>query len=142
MQRSSNILRGLGATVVVLLMLWNVSATAQSPARPKLDAATIERWADETFWRILEERRISSLAIAVTQGDNVIFKKGYGYADWTARTAVNPDTSQFRIASLSKTFIGTAIAQLLERKKIASLDDPVNKYLKRVQLKRDRKSVV
>jgi len=136
MQRSSNILCSLVATlVVVLLVLSNVSATAQAPARAKLDAVSIERWADETFGRILEERRISSLAIAVTQGDNVIFKKGYGYVDWTARTAVNPDTSQFRIASLSKTFIGTAIAQLLEKKKIASLDDPVNKYLKRVQLK-------
>ena len=135
MQRSSNILRGLGTAFAVVLLVWNPSATAQAPARTKLDAASVERWADETFGRILEERRISSLAIAVTQGDTVVFKKGYGYADWTARTPVNPDTSQFRIASLSKTFIGTAIAQLLERKKIVSLDDPVNKYLKRVQLK-------
>ena len=92
MQRSSNILRGLGAALVVVLLVWNLSATTQAPARPKLDAASIERWADETFGRILEERRVSSLAIAVTQGDTVILKKGYGYADWTARTPVNPDT--------------------------------------------------
>src|SRR6185369_11916365 len=89
----------------------------------------------ETFGKILAELRISSLAISVTQGDAVVFKKGYGFADWAARTPVNPDTSQFRIASLSKTFIGTAIAQLYEKHKIASLDDPVNKYLKRFQLK-------
>src|SRR5262245_6590792 len=139
--RHTKALRSLGVTLVALALTWNLTGsvrTGQAAApqtRAKLDAASVERWADETFGRILEERRISSLAIAVTQDDRVIFKKGYGYAEWTARTPVNPDTSQFRIASLSKTFIGTAIAQLLERKKIASLDDPVNKYLKRVQLK-------
>src|SRR5262245_9523322 len=136
--RTRTILGRVGLAFAGLVLAWNL--VDQSPAaalqtRGKLDAAAVERWADETFGRILAERRISSLAISVTQGDAVIFKKGYGYTDWVARTPVNPDTSQFRIASLSKTFIGTAIAQLLERRKIASLDDPVNKYLKRVQLK-------
>src|SRR5437773_1169838 len=37
------------------------------------------------------------------------------------------------LRSVGGTF--TAIAQQFERGKIASLDDPVNKYLKRVQLK-------
>ena len=139
--RNSNFLRSLGVTFAALALVWNLSGwggageAAPPQTRGKLDARSVEQWADESFGRILSERRISSLAIAVTQGDTVIFKKGYGYADWTTRTPVNPDTSQFRIASLSKTFIGTAIAQLLEHRKIASLDDPVNQYLKRVQLK-------
>jgi CubicO group peptidase (beta-lactamase class C family) len=115
-------------------LTWSLFS-APRQTRGKLDGAAVQQWADETFGRILAEHRISALAISVTQGDAVVFKKGYGYADWTTRTAVNPDTSQFRIASLSKTFIGTAIAQLYERGKIASLDDPVNKYLKRTQLK-------
>jgi len=132
--RPSRMLRRLAIAFASAALVWNLSA-APRQTQGKLDAVAVERWADETFGRILAERRISSLAIAVTEGDAVIFKKGYGYADWVARTPVNPDTSQFRIASLSKTFIGTAIAQLLERGRIGSLDDPVNKYLKRAQLK-------
>jgi len=100
----------------------------------KLDPVDVEQWADQTFGEILAEHRVSSLAIAVTQGDKVLLTKGYGYADWATRTPVDPNTSQFRIGSLSKTFLSTAIAQLLERGQIDSLDDPVNKYLKRLQL--------
>ena len=97
-----------------------------------LNPAEVEEWADETFGRILAEHRVSGLAIAVTQGGEVILNKGYGYADWVARTPVDPNTSQFRIGSLSKTFLSTAVAQLLERGQIDSLDDPANKYLERV----------
>ena len=99
-----------------------------------LEPANLERWADETFGRLLEEHRISALAISVTHGDEIVFKKGYGYHDYATMRPVDPDVSQFRIGSLTKTFFATAIAQLLERGEIASLDDPVNDYLTRIQV--------
>ena len=99
-----------------------------------LEPSNLERWADETFGRLLEEHRISALAISVTHGDDVLFKKGYGYHDYATMRPVDADVSQFRIGSLTKTFFGTAIAQLLERGEIESLDDPVNRYLTRIQL--------
>ncbi len=108
--------------------------TSPAASVGQIDPLAIEQWADNTFGKVLAERRVSALAISVTNGDEVIFKKGYGYADWAQKKPVDPDTSQFRIGSLTKTFFGTAIAQLLERGQIESLDDPVNKYLKRVQL--------
>ncbi len=108
---------------------------AVAPVAATLNAADVEKWSDETFGKILAEHRVSALAITVTEGDKVVFTKGYGYADWANKTPVNTETTQFRIASLTKTFVGTAVAQLLEAGKIASLDDPVNKYLKRFQLK-------
>ena len=108
----------------------------QAAAPAALNAAEIEKWSDETFGKILAEHRVSALAISVTEGDKLVFTKGYGYADWANKTPVNTETTQFRIASLTKTFVGTAVAQLLEAGKIASLDDPVNKYLKRFQLKK------
>ena len=107
------------------------SATAQTE---RLDPEEVEAWADQVFTQMLEERRFSALAIAVSQDDEVVFQKGYGYADWADRTPVDPRNSQFRIGSLTKTFFGTAIAQLLERGLIDSLDDPVNRYLKRTQV--------
>lgn len=107
----------------------------KAEAAATLNAADVEKWSDETFGKILAEHRVSALAISVTEGDKLVFAKGYGYADWNGKTPVTTDTTQFRIASLTKTFVGTAVAQLLEAGKIASLDDPVNKYLKRFQLK-------
>ena len=109
------------------------SESSSAPAT-NLNPIAIEQWADDTFGKMLAEHRISALAISVTHDDDIIFKKGYGYADWASKSPVDPDTSQFRIGSLTKTFFGTAIAQLLERGQIDSLDDPVNKYLKRIQL--------
>ena len=103
-------------------------------AAETLEPRNIEQWADGTFGALLEERRVSALAISVTHGDEVLFKKGYGYHDYATMRPVDPDVSQFRIGSLTKTFFGTAIAQLLERGEIASLDDPVNDYLTRIQL--------
>ena len=110
------------------------TATAGSIAAETLEPANLERWADETFGRLLEEHRISALAISVTHGDEVVFKKGYGRHDYVTMRPVDPDVSQFRIGSLTKTFFGTAIAQLLERGEIVSLDDPVNDYLTRIQV--------
>ncbi len=109
-------------------------AVASIAPADRLIPAQVEQWADETFEKILAEHRVSGLAIAVTQGEEVILSKGYGYADWASQAPVDPDTSRFRIGSLSKTFLSTAVAQLLERGQIESLDDPANKYLERIQL--------
>lgn len=106
-------------------------------AQQKLKRAEVEQWADNTFGKLLAEHRFSALAIAVTEGDQVVLTKGYGYADWVTKSPVLPDKTQFRIGSLTKTFTATAVAQLLERGRISSLDDPVNKYLKRTQLKKN-----
>ncbi len=70
----------------------------------------------------------------MVQGDRTLLTRGYGYADWAERSPVIPDETQFRIASITKTFTATAVAQLLERGLIKSLDDPANMYLKRTQL--------
>lgn len=120
----------LAATAVFTFATPAWSATGSEEA---LQKAEVEAWANELFELLLTEHRISAGAIAVTQGDEVILSKGFGYSDWNTTTPAE-STSQFRIASLTKTFLSTAIAQLVEQGKIASLDDPVNKYLTRFQL--------
>jgi CubicO group peptidase (beta-lactamase class C family) len=44
------------------------------------------------------------------------------------------DTDQVIVASITKTVTATALAQLVLTRKIQSLDDPVNRYLRRFQL--------
>ncbi len=116
-------------TVVIACSWTSVQAADPGVFAPK----AIEEWSDAVFGKAVAEYRVSGLGIAVTQDDKVVFQKGYGYQDWATKTPVLPDKTQFRIASLTKTFVATAIVQLHERGKIASLDDPANKYLKRFQ---------
>jgi CubicO group peptidase (beta-lactamase class C family) len=67
---------------------------------------------------------------AVNNG-RIVYSENFGYnpdySDTTKRVPIN-DHDLFLIASVSKTFVGTAIMQLVEEGKI-SLDDDVNKYL-------------
>jgi D-alanyl-D-alanine carboxypeptidase len=58
---------------------------------------------------------------------DVIWTKGFGFADAAARIAMSPQT-KFRMASHSKLFTATAVMQLREQGKLR-LDDPVSKYL-------------
>lgn len=125
------------ARFILAACLAFTTSLAASDGVPKnlLQAKAIEAWADGVFGKALAEHRFSGLGITVTEGDKVLFTKGYGFQDWSAKTPVAPDRTQFRIASLTKTFVATGIVQLLERGQIRSLDDPANKYLKRFQFK-------
>ena len=67
------------------------------------------------------------------KGDSIIHMKGYGVADIETKTPVNSETSIFGIASISKTFVGTAIMQLVEEGKV-QLDEDINQYLKSFQI--------
>ncbi len=103
-------------------------------ARVELDAASLQTWADDVFGRALEERRFSGLGLVAVQDGRVVTTLTYGFEKWGAQIPIDPSRTQFRIGSASKTFTGTAIAQLWDRGEIESLDDPANRYLTRMQL--------
>ena len=130
-------LRGVFAAAALLAVSVASPVSAEGVSKTLLDPKAIETWADDVFGKALAEHRVSGLGITVTQGDKVLFIKGYGYQDWATKTPVAADKTQFRIASLTKTFVATGIVQLLERGQIKSLDDPANKYLKRFQFKQN-----
>ena len=117
---------------LILALVLAVPALAR--AAPHLAADEVEAWADATFERAFAERRFSGLVISVVQDDAVLFTRGYGYADLASKQPVDPAHTRFRIGSITKTFTALAIAQLVERGAIRSLDDPVNDYLRRDQL--------
>lgn len=54
------------------------------------------------------------MAIAITDGDKILFSKGYGYANLENKTKVDGNTL-FAIASNSKAFTATAVAQQVEK---------------------------
>jgi CubicO group peptidase (beta-lactamase class C family) len=97
-----------------------------SNKRPPLRQAIVETdEIDEFITRQMDTQRVPGLALAITQGDRVLYVKGYGRA--IDGQPVTPQT-QFFIASVSKSFTALAVMQLVEAGKI-DLDAPVQRYL-------------
>jgi N-acyl-D-amino-acid deacylase len=77
---------------------------------------------DELMTTFVERNKVPGAALAVTHHSQLVYARGFGYADG-AREPVQP-TSLFRIASISKPLTAVAVLQLIERGKL-KFDDKV-----------------
>ena len=64
----------------------------------------------------------------MVNNSQVLFRKGYGYADFESKKPVIADQTLFRPGSFSKLFTATAVMQLVEQGKL-DLDRDVNGYV-------------
>ena len=71
--------------------------------------------------------RLPGISVAIVQDQDIIFKKGYGYADVDNKVRMTPETI-FSICSISKLFTSVAIMQLWEQGKLR-LDDSLSSLL-------------
>ena len=108
----------------------NVSAVAtrQPGLPPELTKADFEAFLDALIPSQLRNRNIAGAVVSVVKDGQVVFQKGYGYADVEAKKPVLPDQTLFRPGSISKLFTATAVMQLVEQGKL-DLDRDVNDYL-------------
>ncbi|MEM1145182.1 MAG: serine hydrolase domain-containing protein [Pseudomonadota bacterium] len=118
----------------IALLLSTILAPSTGLARIDFDPATIEQWADDYFLPRIEAGLFNGASFGLIQNGEVRFLKGYGFEDQAAGIPLDPAKTLIRMCSISKTFTATALLQLRDRGLIASLDDPVNAYLKRYQL--------
>jgi len=98
------------------------------PAPHALSAPDVESWLDGYFPYALYSGDIAGAVVVVVKDGQVLFEKGYGYADYGASKPVDPKSTLFRWGSVSKLFTWTAVMQLVEQGKI-DLDADVNRYL-------------
>ncbi len=109
-----------------------VDANGPVPASPssghQLTAADLEPFFDGIFPLQLERNDIAGASVLVMKDGNVLLQKGYGYADLKTKKAVDPATTIFRLASISKLFTWVSVMQLEEQGKL-DIDADVNRYL-------------
>jgi len=87
------------------------------------DIHVIETWIRAQ----MEYYNLPGLSVGVVYDQELIWSKGFGYADVEKKTPATAETI-YRIASITKLFTCTAIMQLRDQGKLR-LDDPIQKYL-------------
>lgn len=101
----------------------------QAPARRgPSDPAEVEAFLDGLMKAQMEAHDVAGATVAVVRDGEVLLAKGYGYADVDDRTPVDPDSTLFRIGSVTKLFTWTAVMQLVEAGEL-DLDADVETYL-------------
>jgi len=90
-----------------LKSVFGTAETFQSEERTVLDKV------DYLLQSLIEEKKVPGLSISVSQGNQIIFEKGYGFADLENKISVIPQETIFRIASISKPIAATALAILV-----------------------------
>ncbi|HMD40904.1 MAG TPA: serine hydrolase domain-containing protein [Candidatus Acidoferrum sp.] len=104
-----------------------VAATPPPAAHP-LEKADLEAFFDGIVPLQLERSDVAGATVLVMKDGQVLLKKGYGFSDLTKKQPVDPDTTMFRLASISKLFTWVSVMQLAEQGKL-DIDADVNSYL-------------
>ncbi|MDE5414258.1 serine hydrolase domain-containing protein [Alkalihalobacterium chitinilyticum] len=114
--------------IVSFLLHPSMNMKLAAASAVKLDTTDVEEFLDTVIARQMEEFHIPNMTVSVVSGGEVIFAKGYGYADNETKMPVDPEKTLFRIGSTSKLFTWTAVMQLVEEGKL-DLDTDINEYL-------------
>jgi len=103
-------------------------ASATPPSPHPLEKADLEAFFDGLVPLQMERSDVAGATVLVMRDGKELLKKGYGYSDGTKKSAVDPDTTMFRLASISKLFTWVSVMQLAEQGKL-DIDADVNKFL-------------
>jgi CubicO group peptidase (beta-lactamase class C family) len=97
-------------------------------AKDPIDPAAIEAFWDDFFSREMNALGVYGAVMVMVKNGEILFAKGYGYADAASGTPVDPSRTILRAGSIVKTVTATAIMQLAEQGKL-DLDADINDYL-------------
>lgn len=103
------------------------SVNSTSPAKP-LTAQTVAAYFDTTLPQQLADEHLVGATVAVVKDGELLFAKGYGYADREKQIPVVADQTLFYPGSAGKLFTWTAVMQLVEQGKL-DLQADINQYL-------------
>ncbi len=98
-----------------------------------IESNELSAFIDGVISTILEERKIAGASVVIIHDNEVLVKKGYGYADIDNHIKVNPDSTLFRIGSISKLFTWIALMQQIEKGKL-TLDADINTYIENFKI--------
>lgn len=111
---------------LVVLLLFCLLAPTISGAELE-NAQELEAFFDGLFAAQLKELHVPGATVAVVTGDEILFSKGYGFADLARQIPMTPATLH-RPGSNGKILVWTAVFQLVEQGHLDLYAD-INNYL-------------
>lgn len=93
-----------------------------------LNTESVSRFVDEYFQTNMEKWHVPGVAVAIVKDNKELYKAGYGFSNIETKSSVDPDTTTFPAASVSKLFTATAIMQLYQEGKL-DLNENIQTYL-------------
>ena len=104
-----------------------IPRTTLSPAVPSHISSASPAGLDAFVRAHMRIAHVPGLAACVVRGGDIVWAKGYGWADIARRRRVTSDTD-FMLASVSKTVMATALMQLVQQGRV-DLQADVDTYL-------------
>ncbi|HEX6031312.1 MAG TPA: serine hydrolase domain-containing protein [Tepidiformaceae bacterium] len=115
--------------------------TASVADTASVNPSELRAFVDSVITAEMAHDRIPGAGFVFVQNGRVVLQRGYGLADVASGRSVVPESTIWRVGSISKVFTATAVMQLVDRGRV-DLDAPVDRYVHRVTIPRiDARSV-
>lgn len=116
------------SNILALFLASTICIVSNAQSSPSFITDSLEAYIQQG----MKDWNIPGLAIAIVKDGKAVVMKGYGVADIKSNEPVSENTL-FMIASNSKLFTGTALANLEYNRKL-SLNDKITRYIKDFKL--------
>lgn len=111
-------------SLLLVLSLVLLSSCKSAIGKFKADPKTPKDYAVN----FLIKEKVPGMAISVSKQGKVIWSEGFGYSNIAKKTKVSPQTTQFRIASISKPISAVVLGILVDESKL-NFDSSLYDYL-------------
>src|SRR4051812_46485505 len=98
------------SAAMLLMTTWGGAAAVAAPATRSDGAAAVIASYQARIPALMAEEHIPGLAVALVDGNRVVWQQGFGTTAAGGSTPVTTDTI-FSVQSMSKTFTATAVMQ-------------------------------
>ncbi len=120
-------------TIILFILLNVAGCRRESQSAGEVFYGNVKRSLFNYITQHIGNNNVVGMSIALVDNQEVIWEKGFGYADKANGIMVTPDTC-FLIGSISKLFTSTAIMQLVQEGLI-DLDAPIKTYIPEFEIK-------
>jgi CubicO group peptidase (beta-lactamase class C family) len=120
--RRGTLRAGITALAIIALSL---ASSAQTPSPIFTQGGSLPVL-DSYLEALRQQAGIPGMAAVVMKDGEIVWEKGYGFANTATRERVNPDTP-FMVGDLSATLAATLLLQCVELR-IIGLDEPLSRY--------------
>ena len=111
------------------------AAEGRSQSTVSVDPVALAAFVDSFMTARMVSDRIPGAGFVFVQNGRVLMIRGYGLANAAQQRPVLPESTIWRVGSISKVFTATAVMQLVDRGAV-KLDAPIDSYVRRVAIPR------